>query len=202
MKRPAEKKEKQASKQKRRRINKSPGAFEAAFQKRIGSTPARWICDKIQNGSKKEDVQYLYEICAAEIARQNNCMTQSFERYYKPGTEKKEGTTVKPNAPKIYNKLVRDRIPEIIEAGGKRCVCKTLSQEQYLAMLDAKLNEELAEYQQSKSLEELADLLEVMGAVVRARGYTWTQLTEARKKKLAERGGFEKRIMLKEVYEE
>lgn len=40
-------------------------------------------------------------------------------------------------------------------------------------MLDAKLTEELAEYQESKSLEELADLLEVMGAVVKARGYTW-----------------------------
>ena len=45
-----------------------------------------------------------------------------------------------------YNKLVRDRIPEIIEADGKKCVCETLSQEQYIAMLDAKLNEELAEY--------------------------------------------------------
>lgn len=102
----------------------------------------------------------------------------------------------------IYCKLVRDRIPEIIEKDGKRCVCETLSQDQYITMLDAKLNEELAEYQQSKSLEELADLLEVMGAVVCARGYTWEQLTEIRKKKLEERGGFEKRILLKEVYED
>ena len=58
-----------------------------------------------------------------------------------------------------YNKLVRDRIPEIIEASGKRCVCSTLSDEEYLARLDEKLNEELAEYQESKSMEELADLL-------------------------------------------
>ena len=105
-------------------------------------------------------------------------------------------------APKVYNKLVRDRIPEIIEKDGKRCVCETLSQDQYIAMLDAKLNEELVEYQQSKSLEELADLLEVMGAVVQARGYTWSQLAETRKKKLEERGGFEKRILLKEVWED
>lgn len=105
-------------------------------------------------------------------------------------------------ATKVYNKLVRDRIPEIIEADGKRCVCKTLPQDQYITMLDAKLNEELAEYQQSKSLEELADLLEVMGAVVLARGYTWEQLTDIRKKKKEERGGFEKRILLKEVYED
>ena len=107
-----------------------------------------------------------------------------------------------PKNPKIYNKLVRDRIPEIIEKNGKRCICETLLQDQFIAMLDAKLDEELAEYQQSKSLEELADLLEVMGAVIRARGYTWDQLTDIRKKKKEERGGFEKRILLKEVYEE
>ena len=107
-----------------------------------------------------------------------------------------------PKVPKVYNKLVRDRIPEIIEKSGKKCICETLSKEKYIAMLDAKLSEELAEYQESKSLEELADLLEVMGAVVKARGYTWDQLTAIRKKKLEDRGGFEKRILLKEVYED
>lgn len=115
---------------------------------------------------------------------------------------KKDVKTVGPRDPKVYNKLVRDRIPEIIESCGKKCTCETLSQEKYIAMLDAKLNEELAEYQQSKSLEELADLLEVMDAVVKARGYTWEQLTDIRKKKKEERGGFEKRILLKEVYED
>lgn len=54
-------------------------------------------------------------------------------------------------------------------------------------------------YQISKSLEELADLLEVLGAVVTARGYTWSQLTALRKEKKEKRGGFEKRILLKEV---
>lgn len=71
---------------------------------------------------------------------------------------------------KTYHKLVRDRIPEIIEADGKTCVCETLSDENYISLLDQKLNEELTEYQESKSLEELADLLEVMQAVVKARG--------------------------------
>ncbi|WP_367180341.1 nucleoside triphosphate pyrophosphohydrolase [uncultured Oscillibacter sp.] len=71
---------------------------------------------------------------------------------------------------KTYHKLVRDRIPEIILADGKTCVTEILPSEQYLETLDAKLNEELAEYQESKSLDELADLLEVLRAVVRARG--------------------------------
>ena len=102
---------------------------------------------------------------------------------------------------KVYQKLVRDHVPEIIEADGKTCVTETLSDSRYLEMLDAKLAEELAEYQGSKSLEELADLLEVMRAVVQARGWTWEQLEQVRHEKAAQRGGFWKRILLKEVIE-
>ena len=102
---------------------------------------------------------------------------------------------------KQYNKLVRDRIPEIIKADGKTCVCETLSDEDYLYLLDQKLNEELAEYQESKSLEELADLLEVMQAVVKARGWTLAELEQLRADKAARRGGFEKKILLKEILE-
>lgn len=99
----------------------------------------------------------------------------------------------------VHNKLVRDQIPEIIEASGRSCVTEVLSNEAYIQALDTKLNEELAEYQQSKSLEELADLLEVMDAVVKARGYTWDDLTRVRKEKCAARGAFDQRIFLKEV---
>ena len=102
---------------------------------------------------------------------------------------------------KVYNKLVRDRIPEIIEADGKICATEILPDDRHLQVLDAKLNEELAEYQESKSLEELADLLEVMQAVVRARGWTWELLEQVRTEKAARRGGFEKKIFLKEVIE-
>lgn len=100
-----------------------------------------------------------------------------------------------------YHKLVRDRIPEIIESDGKTCVCETLANEDYLHLLDAKLTEELSEYQESKSLEELADLLEVLRAVVQARGWTWEELERVRQDKAAKRGGFEKKILLKEVLE-
>ena len=101
---------------------------------------------------------------------------------------------------KIYHKLVRDRIPEIIAADGKTCVCETLSDEDYLYLLDQKLNEELAEYQESKSLEELADLLEVMQAVVKARGWTMEDLERMRTEKATKLGGFEKKVLLKEVH--
>ena len=98
-----------------------------------------------------------------------------------------------------YNKLVRDRISEIIEASGKRCVYSILSDEEYLAKLDEKLNEELAEYQESKSMEELADLLEVIRAVAVARGSSMDEVEAIRRDKAAKRGGFEKKILLTEV---
>lgn len=63
---------------------------------------------------------------------------------------------------KTYYKLVRDKIPEIIEQSGKVCKIEILSDDEYLKMLDAKLDEELAEYHQEQNLEELADLLEVL----------------------------------------
>lgn len=98
-----------------------------------------------------------------------------------------------------YNKLVRDRIPEIIEADGKTCICRTLSDAEYLEMLDTKLNEELTEYQESKSMEELADLLEVVRAVAAARGSSMDEVEAIRREKAEKRGGFEKKILLTEV---
>lgn len=162
--------------------------FEKAFQDRIGRSPAEFIQQKLANGTEPKTIQYQYETMAAEIARQNSCAAPPFGLY---ASLKK----------KTYRKLVRDRIPEIIEASGKTCTWETLSDEAYLQLLDEKLNEELAEYQESKSLEELADLLEVMGAVVAARGWTWDELTALRKEKRRRRGGFSKKILLKEVSE-
>ena len=100
---------------------------------------------------------------------------------------------------KEYNKLVRDKIPEIIESAGKTCETVILSENEYLQMVDAKLDEEIAEYHKEQNIEELADLLEVIYAAAKARGYTLEQLERVRQKKTEERGGFEKRILLKSV---
>ena len=97
---------------------------------------------------------------------------------------------------KEYNKLVRDRMPEIIEKSGKKAIIHVLSKEEYLAALEVKLCEEVAEYQEDKSLEEMADVLEVLQAICIARGYTVDQLEEKRKSKFTERGGFEDMIFL------
>ena len=102
---------------------------------------------------------------------------------------------------KTYNKLVRDRIPEIIEASGNECKTAVLSDEEYLKMLDEKLDEELAEYHKDQNIEELADLLEVIRAAAIARGYTLEELEAVRAKKAEKRGGFSKKILLKTVIE-
>ena len=101
---------------------------------------------------------------------------------------------------KTYNKLVRDKIPEIIEADGRKCTTEILSDELYLEMIDAKLDEELAEYHKDQCIEELADLVEVIYAAVLARGYTIEELDKIREKKKEERGSFSKRILLREVF--
>lgn len=101
-----------------------------------------------------------------------------------------------------YNKLVRDKIPQIIEASGKTCETEVLSDERYLEMLDKKLNEELAEYQQEKSLEELADLLEILYAVAVARGHSLEELEQVRAEKKDKRGGFAEKIFLIKVTED
>lgn len=102
-------------------------------------------------------------------------------------------------ATKIYNKLVRDLIPDIIEESGRSCKTRILSDEEYLKMLDAKLDEELAEYHEDQNLEELADILELVRAAAAARGYTPEELESARAEKAARRGCFRKKIFLIDV---
>ena len=101
----------------------------------------------------------------------------------------------------IYNKLVRDLIPDIIIESGKSCRTRVLSDEEYLEMLDRKLDEELTEYHSDQNLEELADLLELIYAAATARGYTPEALEAKRAEKAAKRGAFEKKILLIDVTE-
>lgn len=100
---------------------------------------------------------------------------------------------------KVHNKLVRDKIPEIIKAEGKTCVTHILSDEEYIAALETKLNEEVAEYQADRNLEEMADVLEVLEAICVAKGYTLDELETMKMKKADERGGFRDKIFLEYV---
>lgn len=101
----------------------------------------------------------------------------------------------------IHNKLVRDKIPQIIEQSGKSCVTRILSDEEYAAALNAKLQEELNEYLADGSMEELADLLEVMMAAAKARGHDFSEVEAIRREKAEKRGRFNDRIYLESVTE-
>ena len=100
---------------------------------------------------------------------------------------------------KHYDKLVRDRIPQIIRDGGRDCHTRTLSQEEYVARLHDKLREELVEYLASGEMEELADLCEVIRAVAAARGSSMEDIEALRVRKAQQRGGFDGRILLIDV---
>ena len=104
-------------------------------------------------------------------------------------------------AVKVYNKLVRDKIPEIIEADGKCCKTEILSDEEYIKMIDAKLDEELAESHEDQNIEELADLMEVIYAAAEARGYSVEELEAVRLAKVEKRGTFKEKTLLREVVE-
>lgn len=103
----------------------------------------------------------------------------------------------------IYNKLVRDKIPQVIEKTNKQFSTRILSKEEYMVEVKKKMNEELEEYQEAatneEAVEELADLLELVHAAVKIHGATIEQLEEVRRAKAEKRGGFEKRIFLLEV---
>ena len=96
----------------------------------------------------------------------------------------------------IYNKLVRDKIPEIIQENGGRAEIRVLSDEEYRRYLEMKLDEEVGEYHLEKNIEELADILEVLYALASSVGSSREELETVYNKKHEARGGFEKRILL------
>lgn len=95
-----------------------------------------------------------------------------------------------------YQKLVRDKIPELIAAGGETPVIRVLEDGEYLSRLEDKLEEEVAEYRQSGEPEELADILEVVYALGAARGVSEEALAALRDRKREARGGFSGQIFL------
>ena len=130
-----------SKKEKKPPISRDPIVFETAFQKKLGLTPVDYLIRKIQGGSSISSIEYLFDILSAEIAMQNHSVCMGFAYYHSKAQEKI-------NAMKkhtVHNKLVRDRIPEIIEASGRTCIKEVLPDDAYIRALDAKLNEELAE---------------------------------------------------------
>lgn len=100
---------------------------------------------------------------------------------------------------KVYDKLVRDKIPAIIEEDWKICEVEIVSKEEIKKLLEDKLKEEVNEYLEDKNLEELADIMEVLFGLAHNLGYSEEDLIKKRNEKLDERGGFKENIILKVV---
>lgn len=97
-----------------------------------------------------------------------------------------------------YNKIVRDKIPEIIIADGKACKIKKVSDEQAILYLIDKVYEELDEFKESGKPEEIADIFEVLGFIVVKMGFSMEDIERLRHQKFVERGGFTENIILLE----
>ena len=96
-----------------------------------------------------------------------------------------------------YHKLVRDKIPQIIERNeGRSCKTIFLNDEEYLVELNKKIKEELNEYLESGEIEELADLEEVLRAILDSKGVSYEEFEKIRIEKLNKRGAFKDRIYL------
>lgn len=95
------------------------------------------------------------------------------------------------------SKLVRDRIPEILLADDAKFTMCVLSRDEYKDHLDAKLSEEVSEFKQDHSLEELADVLEVVYAIAKAHGYTLDDLEQVRADKEQLKGSFSKQYFVR-----
>lgn len=100
---------------------------------------------------------------------------------------------------KYYNKLVRDKIPEICQSKGEKPIIHIASKDEFEQKLTEKLSEEVAEFAKSKDVEELADILEVVIALCKVKKIDFEKLDELRKQKAEKRGGFTKRIILDRV---
>ena len=98
-----------------------------------------------------------------------------------------------------YNKLIRDKIPDIIKKSGKTPVCRVLTGSEYLDALNQKLQEEVTEYLEDNCIEELGDILEVVFAIAAAKGYSREDLAQARDTKNNKNGAFTKKLFLEKI---
>lgn len=100
-----------------------------------------------------------------------------------------------------HNKLVRDKIPEIIHSKGKICKARKLDSGEFALELKKKLQEEVKEYLEEPSMAELADILEVVEGLALTKGASLDDVLRTKEEKKKARGGFSDRVFLEYVTE-
>jgi len=97
-----------------------------------------------------------------------------------------------------YDKLIRDKIPEIIEQKGGKSITHIAEREEYERKLKEKLLEEVKEFIELSSAEEMADIFEVLDAICEQLGFSKDEVERIKKEKFEQRGGFKKKLILEE----
>ena len=100
---------------------------------------------------------------------------------------------------KVYNKLVRDKIPDIILKDNELPVTRILDDEEFIKELNKKLQEEVNEYLEGENVEEMVDILEVIRAILEYKMVSYEEIEDKRKKKAQKRGAFKNKIYLEKV---
>lgn len=101
-----------------------------------------------------------------------------------------------------YNKLVRDNIPNIISENGEKPITRVLTDEEYIRELNFKIEEEVKEYLLDFSVEELADIEEVIRAILDYKNVSYEEFEKVRLNKVNKRGAFKDKIFLERVEDE
>ncbi len=103
----------------------------------------------------------------------------------------------------IYNKLVRDKIPNNINSQkGKRAIYRQMDNEEYLKELNRKVLEEAKEFIEANDVEELADVMEVIESIMKSKDITWDEVRKVQRAKRDLKGGFDSKLYLEYVEEQ
>ncbi len=153
---------------------------------------------QLTNFEKKARVPCLAFELARKIENQEN-----IELTYNTNKEKEQGMNAVKKYRYTYNKLVRDKIPENIDKEeGRKCKYRILNDEEYLEELNRKVLEEANEFIEENSIEELGDLMEVINAIMKLKGYKFEEVEKVMKAKEKKKGAFYNKIFLEYVDEE
>lgn len=103
---------------------------------------------------------------------------------------------------KVCNKLVRDKIPDIILKDNELPVTRILSDEEYIKELNNKLTQEVNKYLEEENVEEMVDILEVIRAILKYKKVSYSEIEDKRKKKVQKRGAFKEKVYLEKILQE
>ena len=161
------------------------------------------VLDLYTEPSFEELFEKLYEDKEKEKQKAN-----AMYEIYSPENEKKYGVVgikiklVDNWFRYTYNKLVRDKIPENIDSeNGRKSKYRILNDDEYLKELNKKVIEEANEFVEENSIEELGDLMEVLNAIMKLKGYKMEDVNTAMKRKVDKKGSFNNKIYLEYVDE-